>query len=98
MTKFGETHHFSGKDFVTKLKERLERKVDGIIGNSKKPIQKILDIYSEQKSDFVNIDRTDPFWDHREIHLIDVLDTNAMIIRHDPEKLTHIILKIIHAA
>jgi uncharacterized cofD-like protein len=96
MTKFGETHHFSGKDFVATLEERLEREVDGIIGNSKEPIQKILDIYSEQKSDFVNIDIKDPFWDHREIHLIDVLDTNAMIVRHDPEKLTHIILKIIH--
>jgi len=96
MTKFGETHHFSGKDFVTKLEERLEREVDGIIGNSKKPLQKILDTYSKQKSDFVNIDRTDPFWNHREIHLVDVLDTDATIIRHDPEKLTHIILKIIH--
>ncbi len=98
MTKFGETYHFSGKDFLNELEERLGRKVDGIIGNNKKPIQKILDIYAKQKSDFVNIDRTDPFWDHREIHLIDVLDTNAMIIRHDPEKLTRIILKIIHAA
>ncbi len=98
MTKFGETYHFSGKDFLNELEERLGRKVDGIIGNNKKPIQKILDIYAKQKSDFVNIDRTDPFWDHREIHIIDVLDTNAMIIRHDPEKLTRIILKIIHAA
>ena len=98
MTKFGETYHFSGKDFLNELEERLGRKVDGIIGNNKKPIQKILDIYAKQKSDFVNIDRTDPFWDHREIHLIDVLDTDAMIIRHDPEKLTRIILKIIHAA
>jgi len=98
MTKFGETYHFSGKDFVNELEERLGRKVDGIIGNNKKPIQKILDIYAKQKSDFVNIDRTDPFWDHREIHIIDVLDTNAMIIRHDPEKLTRIILKIIHTA
>ena len=96
MTKFGETHHFSGKDFVDKLEDRLERKVDGIIGNNKKPIQKILDIYSEQKSDFVTIDLADPFWNHRETHLVDVLDTNAVIVRHDPEKLTHIILKIIH--
>lgn len=95
MTKFGETHHFSGKDFVAKLEERLGRKVDGIIGNNTKPIQKILDIYSRQKSDFVNIDTTDPFWAHRNIHLTDVLDTNAMIVRHDTEKLSHIIQKII---
>ena len=96
MTKFGETHKFSGKDFVIKLEECLGRQVNGIIGNSAKPIQKILDIYSEQKSDFVNIDTADPFWNRRNVHLEDVLDTNAMIVRHDPRKLTHIIKGIIH--
>ncbi|MCD4675984.1 MAG: YvcK family protein [Desulfobacula sp.] len=96
MTKFGETHKFSGKDFVIKLEECLGRQVNGIIGNSAKPIQKILDIYSEQKSDFVNIDTADPVWNRRNVHLEDVLDTNAMIVRHDPRKLTHIIKGIIH--
>jgi len=95
MTKFGETHNFSGKDFVIKLEDCLGRKIDGFIGNDTKPIQKVLDIYSEQKSDFVHIDMTDPFWDHRNLHLTDVLDTNAMIARHDPEKLSKIIIEII---
>ncbi|MBU1697046.1 MAG: YvcK family protein [Proteobacteria bacterium] len=95
MTKFGETHNFSGKDFVIKLEECLGRMIDGFIGNATKPIQKVLDIYSEQKSDFVHIDMTDPFWDHRNLHLTDVLDTNAMIARHDPEKLNKIIIEII---
>lgn len=96
MTKFGETHNFSGKDFVENLEARLERSVDGIIANSKRPIQKILDIYREQKSDFVTIDTSDPFWRRRKLHLTNVLDTNATIVRHDSEKLTHIIRKIIH--
>ncbi|MCP3874924.1 MAG: YvcK family protein [Desulfobacteraceae bacterium] len=95
MTKFGETHTFSGKDFVIKLEESLGRQVDGFIGNNTKPSQKILDTYREQKSDFVEIDRTDPFWDHRDLLLIDVLDTNATIVRHDPIRLTHIIREII---
>jgi len=95
MTKFGETHNFFGKDFVIKLEERLGRSVDGVIGNNKKPIQKILDIYSEQKSKFVTIDTTDPFWADREIHLLNVLDTNAMIVRHDPKKMNTIIQEII---
>ena len=98
MTKYGETQHFSGKNFVAKLEERLGRKVDGLIGNSTKPMQKILDIYSEQKSDFVNIDMADPFWASRKIYLTDILDTNTMTVRHDPEKLAHIIQKIIHKA
>ncbi|MFA5905863.1 MAG: gluconeogenesis factor YvcK family protein [Desulfobacula sp.] len=95
MTKFGETHHFSGKDFVIRLEERLGQKVDGIIGNSTKPSQKILAIYSEQKSDFVFIDPADSFWDDRDLHLSDILDTNTMIVRHDSGKLVHTIKKII---
>ncbi|MBU2630567.1 MAG: YvcK family protein, partial [Proteobacteria bacterium] len=95
MTKFGETHNFSGKDFVIKLEERLGRQVDGLIGNTTPPIKKILDIYREQKSDFVDIDRTDSFWNYRDIHLTDILDTTAMIVRHDPQKLTDIIRDII---
>ena len=96
MTKYGETYNFSGKDFVIRLEERLGREVDGLIVNSRKPVQKILDIYWEQKSDFVNIDMTDPFWGHRDIRLADVLDTRAMIVRHDPVKLSQMIDSIIH--
>jgi len=95
MTKYGETHNFSGKDFVIKLEERLERSVDVIIANNKKPIQKILDMYQEQKSDFVDIDLADPFWNNRKISQTDVLDTNTMIVRHSSKKLSHIIQKII---
>jgi uncharacterized cofD-like protein len=96
MTKFGETHHFSGKDFVVKLEECIEQKVNGIIGNSTKPSKKKLDNYLEQKSDFVFIDPTDSFWNDRNLHLSDILDTNTMIVRHDSEKLVHIIKKIIN--
>lgn len=95
MTKFGETHQFSGKDFVVKLEACLGRHLDGHIANATKPSRKILDIYCEQKSDFVHIDRTDPFWEDRNLHLVDLLDTKEMTARHDPEKLCQIITKII---
>lgn len=95
MTKFGETHNFSGKDFVIKLEERLDQRVDSIIGNIAIPPQKILDMYREQKSDFVTIDTTDPFWIHRDLHLADILDTSAMIVRHDSAKLLGVIEKML---
>ncbi|MBT3177801.1 MAG: YvcK family protein [Desulfobacula sp.] len=95
MTKFGETHNFSGKDFVVKLEDCLGRKIDGLIGNDTKPMQKILDVYSKQKSDFVKIDMADSFWDHRNLHQVDILDAKAKIARHDPEKLARVIMEII---
>jgi len=95
MTKFGETHNFTGKDFVINLENRLGKKVDGIIVNRTKPIKTILDNYLEQKSKFVTIDTSDPFWDSRKIHMEDLLDINSMIVRHAPNKLAHIVQKII---
>jgi hypothetical protein len=72
--------------------------VDGIIGNNTRPLQKILDTYSEQKSDFVTLSGTDPFWDNRNLHLMNVLETPAIIVRHDPGKLSRLIQNIIHGA
>lgn len=95
MTKFGETQNFDGKDFVIQLENHLGRQVDGIIGNSTKPPADVLAAYSEQKSDFVWIDTTHPFWEQREIILTDVLDTSAGIVRHDSKKLAAIIQEII---
>ena len=97
MTKFGETHNFSGKDFVIKLEERLEQKISGIISNQTEPTQKILTLYSEQKSDFVFIDPADPFWNDRNLYLTDLLDINTMIVRHDPIKLAGLIRTILDA-
>ncbi len=96
MTKFGETHNFTGKDFVIKLEECLGRKLDGVIGNDAKPNDSILDSYKEQKSDFVTINTTDPFWNNRKMILTDILDNNDTIVRHDPKKLSKIIENIIH--
>ncbi len=96
MTKFGETHNFNAKDFVQKLEQHLGREINGLIANSTRPDQKVLDTYKEQKSDFVQIDASDPLWGKRDVILSDILDTGATIVRHDPAKLTRIIAKIIH--
>ncbi len=95
MTKFGETHNFTGKDFVINLEKRLGRKIDGIIGNKTKPIKQTLDNYLEQKSNFVDIDTTDPFWESRKIQMDDFLDIDSIIVRHAPKKLASIVQKII---
>ncbi|WP_321492402.1 uridine diphosphate-N-acetylglucosamine-binding protein YvcK [uncultured Desulfobacter sp.] len=95
MTKFGETHHFTGRDFVAGLEDRLGRQVDGVIGNLTCPRQEMLDRYAQQKSDFVCVDPQDPFWGKRTILIKDLLESNAAIVRHDPLKLARVIQDII---
>jgi uncharacterized cofD-like protein len=95
MTKFGETHQFTGRDFVLKLEETIGRRLDGIIYNSKKPDGALLARYHAQKADFVTIDPSDSWWAPRRIHAADLLETSAGIVRHDAKKLAEAICSLI---
>ncbi len=95
MTKFGETHHYTGRDFVGKLEECMGRQVDGIIYNTKRPGKKLLKQYSEQKAEFVDIDKKDGWWGDRTIYASAMLNTAGDIIRHDAESLSLLIQEII---
>jgi uncharacterized cofD-like protein len=94
MTKFGETHNFTGYDFVRKIEEYIGRNVDGIIHNGSKPNNKILKLYKKQQADFVEID-DGRSWENRTILTSDLLNTAGGIIRHDSKKLSSLISKII---
>ncbi|MGD2125555.1 MAG: uridine diphosphate-N-acetylglucosamine-binding protein YvcK [Desulfobacteraceae bacterium] len=95
MTKFGETHNFTGRDFVRTLEECLSRQVDLIIYNTGRPEQSILKQYREQKAEFVGIDGSDEWWGDRKVYASDVLDVSGGIVRHDPKKLASLIQDII---
>jgi len=95
MTKFGETHNFTGLDFIIKLEESIERKVDGIIYNAEKPDKKLVKQYMEQKAEFVEIDETDECWGNRTIYASNMLDIAGSIVRHDSKKLALLIQEII---
>ena len=95
MTKFGETDHFTGYDFVCKIEECAGRRLDGIIHNTGKPNQTLLAQYHEEKARFVQIDKQAPCWEDRTIHAADLLDTAGGIVRHDSEKLARLIMRIL---
>lgn len=95
MTKFGETHNFSGLDFIRKLEESIGRQVDGIIYNSEKPDKKLVEQYMEQKAEFVEIDKNDDCWGNRSIYISNMLDIAGSIVRHDSKKLAVLIQEII---
>ncbi|MBN2516766.1 MAG: YvcK family protein [Deltaproteobacteria bacterium] len=95
MTKFGETHNFTGYDFVRKIEEHIGRQVDGIIYNNMKPEKTILDHYRKQKAEFVEIDENGTLWESRKIYMSDLLSIAGGIVRHDSKKLALLITDII---
>ena len=95
MTKFGETHNFTGPDFVRKLEECIGRQVDGIIYNAEKPDKKLMEQYMEQKAEFVEIDESDDCWGNRTVYASNMIDIAGSIVRHDSKKLALLIRKII---
>jgi 2-phospho-L-lactate transferase/gluconeogenesis factor (CofD/UPF0052 family) len=95
MTKFGETHNYTGIDFVRKLEECIARQVDGIIYNDEKPDRKLLAQYLEQKAEFVEIDEKDDCWENRKIYVSNMLDIAGSIVRHNSKKLASLVQVII---
>jgi uncharacterized cofD-like protein len=96
MTKFGETHNFSGWDFVSRLEGFMGREVDGILYNTARPDEPLIAQYREQMAEFVEISPADPCWGRRAIHAADMLDTSGGIVRHDSKKLARRIQAIIN--
>jgi uncharacterized cofD-like protein len=97
MTKFGETHQYTGRDFVNTLEEHIGRRIDGIIYNTGRPAAKQLAAYRAQKAEFVEIDNQDGWWDDRNVYSSALLDASGGIVRHDPRKLAELIREIIFA-
>ena len=95
MTKFGETDNFTGQDFVAKVEECIGRQVDGIIYNSRKPDERILDQYKAEKAEFVEVQESAPCWGDRNIYACDLLDTSGDLVRHDSGKLALLIEKVL---
>jgi uncharacterized cofD-like protein len=96
MTKFGETHNFTGWDFVARLEEVFGREMDGILYSSTRPDERTLAQYRDQKAGFVEIDPAAACWGKRRIYSGDMLETSGGIVRHDPRKLAAMIQRIIN--
>lgn len=92
MTKYGETNHFQACDFIATLENFTRCKITAAIVNTKRPDNHLLALYRQQKSDFVEIGLPEAGC---QMILEDLLETSGGIIRHDPNKLAGVILKII---
>ncbi|MCP4623573.1 MAG: YvcK family protein [bacterium] len=95
MTKFGETHDFGGHDFVRKLEDTINRQVHGIIHNKRRPAKHLLGKYFKEKAEFVKLENVANWIGERVIYNGDFLNTSADIARHDPQKLSLLINRIV---
>jgi len=95
MTKFGETHNYKWHDFVRTIENYIERPVDGIICNVRKPSKTLLEKYMNTQADFVEVDKSEKWLGNRMVYAGDLVDTADEIVRHDPEKLASLIKSII---
>jgi len=95
MTKYGETHDFRGHDFVRKLEDTINRQVNGVIYNSRRPVKHLLEKYFSEKADFVELEKTEKWIGDRAVYDGDLLNTSPGIARHDPQKLSFLIKGII---
>jgi uncharacterized cofD-like protein len=94
MTKFGETHNFSGWDFIVHLERFLGRPVDVVLYNATRPPAEVIEQYRAQKAEFVEIDRGEPCWGDRRIYAADLLDASGGVVRHDSRKLARLIEQV----
>lgn len=98
MTKFGETHNYTAKDFVQRLESFIGREVYGIFGNTRLPDSEVILSYHAQKSEPVTIDPTDPWWPPRILFARDLIDTSSPVVRHDSTKLAVLLESIFNGA
>ena len=95
MTKYGETNHFQACDFIATLESFTRRKITAAIVNKKRPDDRLLELYRQQKSEFVEIGLAE---NRCNIIAEDLLETSGDIIRHDPQKLANLFRRIIFKA
>lgn len=94
MTKYGETHNFKAADFLKSLEEYTGTQVHAVVYNDKRPPEDILEVYSQQKSEYVCLNRSNPYWSQRTLYAADLLETDGPVVRHNSKKLATILQKL----
>lgn len=96
MTKYGETHGFVAEDFLETIEGYLDKKIfDIALVNSKKPAESLLKKYRKENSFFIDDFFTRPPGTRKPKLVHSDFLRAGSLIRHDPEKLAHAIMKFV---
>lgn len=93
MTKHGETDGYKASDFVNKIHDYLEGRVDCVIVNDGPFSEEVLKIYAGEQSEPVRVDRSRlaQLVPHVVIEHLNL--ENDRLARHDPERLVGVLLR-----
>ena len=96
MTKYGETHGFVAEDFLETLEGYLDKKIfDAVLINSREPAEALLKKYRKENSFFIDDFFVRPPGTRKpKLVRSDFLRAGSLI-RHDPDKLAHAIMKFV---
>ncbi len=95
MTKLGETSEFAGSDFLSKIEQCIERKLDGVLMNSEKPDDSLVSRYRSELADVVQFDLNADIWKTCAVYEAPMLNTSGGIIRHDSKRLAGLVQQVI---
>lgn len=92
MTKFGETHGFCARDFITKIEKYLGKNVlHAVLVNNQKPKAQLLKLYQKEKAFFVEPDTSGKTI----LTVARPLLRSGKFIRHDLDKLAEALLNFL---
>jgi len=95
MTKFGETHGFSAKDFVDTLEKYIGKNVlDYVFLNTKRPSSARIKRYEKEQAKFVKCEKGDFKDTSYKVIIRDLLRPSGFV-RHDSAKLARALLSLV---
>jgi uncharacterized cofD-like protein len=95
MTKFGESDNFSVNDFVKRVEAVVGRPLDHILVNNGEVDRVTIKRYKEQKASLVRINKK-LLAGRRNYIIEDFLSEIGEVVRHDSEKLSHALVRLIN--
>ena len=97
MTKHGETDGYTASDFVKAIQHYVGGRVDRVIANDGPFLPEVLQMYAEERSEPVIVDRAHLAQLAPHVLIEQLNLENDTLARHDPERLVRAIFSTLQA-
>ena len=95
MTKFGETQNYQLEHYIATLERYMGSKLDGILYNTQRPSEEILQRYGKQRAEYVELDNKEKLQQEYDLRQLPLLDDSTGVVRHSSKWLRRAIQKLV---